>query len=183
MLPNTFRVHTEYVLVKSVVSKVLWVESRVQGLENLSLPFSSMPKLLRWRCVVSLSVVPSGNFTEIIRTVTCMVLKAKVNDKRTSGPRSTTSDRSPTLLTSAWFGCHSKTIALTSAHFFKRSLMADVSIGPLSFSSCSEGDTFRLLSWCSSFKISWSYSVVRSSSCPIMSSSMSSIRSPPIPDL
>ncbi|GFV35225.1 protein odd-skipped-related 1 [Trichonephila clavipes] len=39
--------------------------------------------------------------------------------------------RSPTLLTSAWFGCHSKTIALTSAHFFKRSLMTDVGIDPL----------------------------------------------------
>ncbi|PRD34483.1 UNVERIFIED_CONTAM: hypothetical protein NCL1_14479 [Trichonephila clavipes] len=49
-----------------------------------------------------------------------------------------------------------------------------VSIGPLSSSSCSEGDTFRCVSWCSSFKISWSSSVVSSSSCPIMSSSMSS---------
>ncbi|GFV48595.1 uncharacterized protein TNCV_5068801 [Trichonephila clavipes] len=28
--PNTLRVHTEYVLVKSVGSKVLWAESRVQ---------------------------------------------------------------------------------------------------------------------------------------------------------
>ncbi|PRD32737.1 UNVERIFIED_CONTAM: hypothetical protein NCL1_19584 [Trichonephila clavipes] len=65
-------------------------------------------------------------------------------------------EKSPTLLTSAWFGCHSNTIALTSSHFFKRSLMADVGIGPLSSSSCSEGDTFRCASWCSSFKISWS---------------------------
>ncbi|GFU49398.1 uncharacterized protein TNCV_2161961 [Trichonephila clavipes] len=31
MPPNTLRVHTEYVLVKSVGPKVLWVESRVQG--------------------------------------------------------------------------------------------------------------------------------------------------------
>ncbi|GFW99848.1 hypothetical protein TNCV_3420771 [Trichonephila clavipes] len=52
--------------------------------------------------------------------------------------------------------------------------MADVGIGPLSSSSCSEGDTFRYASWCSSFKISWSSSVVSSASCPIMSSSMSS---------
>ncbi|GFW04509.1 uncharacterized protein TNCV_878781 [Trichonephila clavipes] len=29
--PNALRVHTEYVLVKSVGSKVLWAESRVQG--------------------------------------------------------------------------------------------------------------------------------------------------------
>ncbi|GFX90584.1 hypothetical protein TNCV_3194021 [Trichonephila clavipes] len=31
VLPNTLRVHTEYVLVKSVGPKVLWAESRVQG--------------------------------------------------------------------------------------------------------------------------------------------------------
>ncbi|GFU51848.1 uncharacterized protein TNCV_3733591 [Trichonephila clavipes] len=31
MPPNTLRVHTEYVLVKSEGPKVLWVESRVQG--------------------------------------------------------------------------------------------------------------------------------------------------------
>ncbi|GFW58202.1 uncharacterized protein TNCV_2633761 [Trichonephila clavipes] len=29
--PNTLRVHTEYVLVKSVDQKVLWAKSRVQG--------------------------------------------------------------------------------------------------------------------------------------------------------
>ncbi|GFX22333.1 uncharacterized protein TNCV_1815351 [Trichonephila clavipes] len=31
MPPNTLRVHTEYVLVKSVGPNVLWAESRVQG--------------------------------------------------------------------------------------------------------------------------------------------------------
>ncbi|GFU97484.1 uncharacterized protein TNCV_1913391 [Trichonephila clavipes] len=31
MPPNTLRVHMEYVLVKSVGPKVLWVKSRVQG--------------------------------------------------------------------------------------------------------------------------------------------------------
>ncbi|GFW19897.1 hypothetical protein TNCV_3562001 [Trichonephila clavipes] len=44
----------------------------------------SMPKLGRWRWVVSQSIVPSGDFAELIRTVTCMVLKA--NDRRTSSP-------------------------------------------------------------------------------------------------
>ncbi|GFV16940.1 uncharacterized protein TNCV_4365401 [Trichonephila clavipes] len=34
--------------------------------------------------IVSPSIVPSGNFTELNRTVTCMVLKA--NDRRTSCP-------------------------------------------------------------------------------------------------
>ncbi|GFS79848.1 uncharacterized protein TNCV_750331 [Trichonephila clavipes] len=31
MLPNTLRVHSENVLVKSVGPKILWAESRVQG--------------------------------------------------------------------------------------------------------------------------------------------------------
>ncbi|GFS89212.1 uncharacterized protein TNCV_1259471 [Trichonephila clavipes] len=31
MPPNALRVHTEYVLVKSVGSEVLWTESRAQG--------------------------------------------------------------------------------------------------------------------------------------------------------
>ncbi|GFT30397.1 single-stranded DNA-binding protein 3 [Trichonephila clavipes] len=52
----------------------------------------SMSKLWRW--MVSPSIVFSGNFAELIHTVTCMVLKA--NDRRTSsslphelrGPRS-----------------------------------------------------------------------------------------------
>ncbi|GFS69918.1 hypothetical protein TNCV_3102141 [Trichonephila clavipes] len=35
---------------------------------------------------MSPSIVPSGNFTELYRTVTCMVLKAKVNDRRTPSP-------------------------------------------------------------------------------------------------
>ncbi|GFW19393.1 hypothetical protein TNCV_1602871 [Trichonephila clavipes] len=86
MPPNTLRVHTEYVLVESVGPKVLWAESRVQGLENISLPFSSMPKLWRWRYVMSQSIAPSENFVELIRAVTCMVLKAKAYDRRTSSP-------------------------------------------------------------------------------------------------
>ncbi|GFU66053.1 uncharacterized protein TNCV_1116651 [Trichonephila clavipes] len=109
-------------------------------------------------------------------------LKSELNLDFVSG-KSLGKTKSPTLLKPAWFGCHSKAIALTSAHFFKRSLMADVGIDPLSSSSCSEEDTFHCVSWCSSFKISWSFSIVSSSSCPIMSSSMSSSRSPPIPDL
>ncbi|GFW96851.1 uncharacterized protein TNCV_2159871 [Trichonephila clavipes] len=32
--PNTLRIHTEYVLVKSVDPKVLWAESRVRGTEE-----------------------------------------------------------------------------------------------------------------------------------------------------
>ncbi|GFV10763.1 hypothetical protein TNCV_1756011 [Trichonephila clavipes] len=94
MPPNTLRVHSEYVLVKSVGPKVLWAvaaeTTSARGLENISLPSSSMPKLWRWRSVVSPCIVkidrPFGNFIELNRTVTGMVLKAKANDRRTSSP-------------------------------------------------------------------------------------------------
>ncbi|GFV83993.1 hypothetical protein TNCV_1479951 [Trichonephila clavipes] len=36
--------------------------------------------------LVSLETSLAGNFTELNRTVTCMVLKAKANDRRTSSP-------------------------------------------------------------------------------------------------
>ncbi|GFU64163.1 hypothetical protein TNCV_3745311 [Trichonephila clavipes] len=51
---------------------------------SLVLAVSFMPKLWWWRSVVSPSIVHLGNFAELIRTVTCMVLKA--NDRRTSSP-------------------------------------------------------------------------------------------------
>ncbi|GFU99663.1 hypothetical protein TNCV_4083841 [Trichonephila clavipes] len=57
-------------------------------LEKISLPFSSTPKLWRWRYMVAPSIVmfygAFGNFNEINRTVTCMVFKAKANDRCTS---------------------------------------------------------------------------------------------------
>ncbi|GFV03503.1 hypothetical protein TNCV_5060441 [Trichonephila clavipes] len=46
----------------------------------------SMSKLWRSRLVVSSSFVTSWNFTELVRAVTCMVLKSKANDRRTSIP-------------------------------------------------------------------------------------------------
>ncbi|GFX00213.1 hypothetical protein TNCV_297021 [Trichonephila clavipes] len=59
--PNTLRVHTD-----------------------------SMPKFWTWRSVVLTSTVkiyrPFGDFTELNRTVTCIMLKGKANDKRTSSP-------------------------------------------------------------------------------------------------
>ncbi|GFS58571.1 hypothetical protein TNCV_111751 [Trichonephila clavipes] len=76
MPPNTIRVYTENRLVKSVGWKVLWAESRVQGLENISLPSSSMAKLWRWRWVVAPSIGHSGYFSGLKRIVTCMELKA-----------------------------------------------------------------------------------------------------------
>ncbi|GFW64698.1 uncharacterized protein TNCV_701011 [Trichonephila clavipes] len=67
MPPNTPRVHTKYVLVKSVGSKVLWAESRVQGTGEYFPPLQTHDKIVE---VVSPSIIPSSNFTELIRTVT-----------------------------------------------------------------------------------------------------------------
>ncbi|GFX94170.1 uncharacterized protein TNCV_4292151 [Trichonephila clavipes] len=46
MPPNTLRVHTEYVLVKSVGPKVLWTESRVQGTGEYFPPLQSHGKIV-----------------------------------------------------------------------------------------------------------------------------------------
>ncbi|GFW20134.1 hypothetical protein TNCV_2320751 [Trichonephila clavipes] len=55
------------------------------GLENISLPFSLHAEIVEVEIeVVSPSIVPSRNFAELNRTVTCMMLKA--NDRRTSCP-------------------------------------------------------------------------------------------------
>ncbi|GFU81788.1 hypothetical protein TNCV_3087001 [Trichonephila clavipes] len=70
--PNTLRVHTEYVLVKSVGSKSCVLNHECRELENISLPFSggncgggddSGVAIYR----------PFRNFPELNRTVTCMV--------------------------------------------------------------------------------------------------------------
>ncbi|GFT37016.1 hypothetical protein TNCV_175351 [Trichonephila clavipes] len=54
-------------------------------MENISLPFSLHAEIVEVEIeVVSPSIVPSGNFAELNRTVTRMVLKA--NDRRTSCP-------------------------------------------------------------------------------------------------
>ncbi|GFT79477.1 uncharacterized protein TNCV_604711 [Trichonephila clavipes] len=46
MPPNSLRVHTEYVLVKSVGPKVLWAESRVQGTGEYFPPLQSHGKIV-----------------------------------------------------------------------------------------------------------------------------------------
>ncbi|GFV79359.1 hypothetical protein TNCV_1903311 [Trichonephila clavipes] len=70
---NVLRVYTEYVLVKSVSPKVLWAESRVQGTGEYFPPLQFHGKIVEVELggVVS-SIVPSGNFAELIRTVTCI---------------------------------------------------------------------------------------------------------------
>ncbi|GFV42134.1 uncharacterized protein TNCV_3544611 [Trichonephila clavipes] len=46
MPPNTLRVHTENVLIKSVGPKVLWAESRVQGNGEYFPPIQSDGKIV-----------------------------------------------------------------------------------------------------------------------------------------
>ncbi|GFT37313.1 uncharacterized protein TNCV_3150041 [Trichonephila clavipes] len=82
MPPNTLRSLTENVLVESVGLKVSWAESRLQGTGEYFPPLQFHAKIVE---VVIGGVAiyrPFGNFPELNRTVTCMVLKA--NDKRTS---------------------------------------------------------------------------------------------------
>ncbi|GFW99451.1 hypothetical protein TNCV_3007531 [Trichonephila clavipes] len=82
--PNTSEYTRSTCLLNQWVRKSCGLNHECRGLENISLPFSSKSKLWRRRWVVSTSIVHSGHFTDLIRTVTCMVLKA--NDRRTSSP-------------------------------------------------------------------------------------------------
>ncbi|GFU20385.1 hypothetical protein TNCV_2521601 [Trichonephila clavipes] len=64
--------------------KVFWAESRGQGAGEY-FPSLQFPVLIVEEEIGGVaSIVPSGNFAELIRTFTCMVLKA--NDRRTSSP-------------------------------------------------------------------------------------------------
>ncbi|GFW20412.1 uncharacterized protein TNCV_4546791 [Trichonephila clavipes] len=84
MPPNTHRVHTEYVLVKPVDPKVSWAKSQVQGTGEYFPPLQFHAKIVEGE-IGDVSIYrPFGNFTELNRTVTCMVLKT--NGRRTSRP-------------------------------------------------------------------------------------------------
>ncbi|GFU07477.1 uncharacterized protein TNCV_2224731 [Trichonephila clavipes] len=82
MPPNTLRVHTEYVLVKSVGPKVSWAESRVQGTGEYFPPLQFHAKIGE----MEIGGVVIGNFSDLNCTGTSMVFKAKANDRRTSSP-------------------------------------------------------------------------------------------------
>ncbi|GFS65867.1 uncharacterized protein TNCV_390911 [Trichonephila clavipes] len=86
MPPNTIRVHTEYVLVKLVFPKVSRAESRVQGIGEYFPPLQSHDKTVEVEIGGVTIYRPFGNFSELNSTATCMVLKAKANDRRTSSP-------------------------------------------------------------------------------------------------
>ncbi|GFY15979.1 uncharacterized protein TNCV_1286241 [Trichonephila clavipes] len=76
MPSNTLRVHTEYVLVKSVGPQVLWAESQVQGTREYFPPLQFHAEIVEVEIGGVAIYFPSGNFAELIRTVTFMVLKA-----------------------------------------------------------------------------------------------------------
>ncbi|GFU23970.1 hypothetical protein TNCV_3332011 [Trichonephila clavipes] len=57
----------------------IWIQKFIETRKNLHSEIAEVEIE-----VVSPSIVPSGNFAELNRTVTCMVLKA--NDRRTSCP-------------------------------------------------------------------------------------------------
>ncbi|GFY26054.1 hypothetical protein TNCV_353721 [Trichonephila clavipes] len=84
--PNTLRVHTEYVLVKSVGPKVLWAESRVQGTGENFPPLQFHAQIVEVEIGCGAIYPNVLSFTELNCTVTCMVLKAKTNGRCTSSP-------------------------------------------------------------------------------------------------
>ncbi|GFV04385.1 uncharacterized protein TNCV_920061 [Trichonephila clavipes] len=62
MPPNTLRVHTEYVLVKSLGPKVLWAESRVQGSGEYFPPLQFHAKIVEMEIGVVAIYRPFGKF-------------------------------------------------------------------------------------------------------------------------
>ncbi|GFX97250.1 uncharacterized protein TNCV_557401 [Trichonephila clavipes] len=75
MPPNTFRVRTEYMLVKSVGLKVLWAESRVQVTREYFPPLQFHVYIVEVDIGGVTIYRPFGNFFELNRSVTCMVIK------------------------------------------------------------------------------------------------------------
>ncbi|GFX69068.1 hypothetical protein TNCV_4945681 [Trichonephila clavipes] len=78
MPSNTVRVYTEYVFVKSVCTKVSCAESRVQGTGEYFPPHQFHVKIAEVE--IRGVAIYLGNFAELNRTITCMVLKAMTND-------------------------------------------------------------------------------------------------------
>ncbi|GFT27839.1 uncharacterized protein TNCV_10541 [Trichonephila clavipes] len=64
MPPNTLRVHTENVLVKSVVPKVLWAESRVQGTGEYFPPIQFHGKIVEVEIGCGAIYCPFGEFLQ-----------------------------------------------------------------------------------------------------------------------
>ncbi|GFW77163.1 hypothetical protein TNCV_2725931 [Trichonephila clavipes] len=85
MPPNTLRVHTEYVLVKSVGPKSCGLRHECKDWRIFPSPFSFQAEIVEVEIEVeSPSIVPLGNFAELNHTVTCMGLKT--NGRHTSSP-------------------------------------------------------------------------------------------------
>ncbi|GFT02693.1 uncharacterized protein TNCV_829591 [Trichonephila clavipes] len=75
MPPNTLRVRTENVLVKSVGPKVLWPESRVKGTGEYFPPIQFHGKIVEVEIAGGAIYRPFGEFLRAKSFVTCMVLK------------------------------------------------------------------------------------------------------------
>ncbi|GFW98639.1 uncharacterized protein TNCV_2758181 [Trichonephila clavipes] len=86
MPPNILRVHTEYVLVKSVGPKVLWAVSRVQGVGEYFPPLQSHGKIVEVEIGGVAIYRPFGEFFRANSYCHMMVLKAQANERRTSSP-------------------------------------------------------------------------------------------------
>ncbi|GFY32951.1 uncharacterized protein TNCV_2877001 [Trichonephila clavipes] len=65
MPPNTLRVHTENVLVKSVGPKVLWAESRVQGTGEYFPPIQFHGKIVEVEIGGGAIYLPFGEFLQV----------------------------------------------------------------------------------------------------------------------
>ncbi|GFU28424.1 hypothetical protein TNCV_3579881 [Trichonephila clavipes] len=89
VLQHVVDIPTKNRLVQSLVVRAS--DSRPEGLDSMPYATKYPPNAHGFPCRNCgggdrwcLSIVPSGNFAELNRTVTCMVLKA--NDRRTSSP-------------------------------------------------------------------------------------------------
>ncbi|GFT52935.1 uncharacterized protein TNCV_1460361 [Trichonephila clavipes] len=83
MPPNTLRIHTEYVLVKSVGPKVLWAESRVLGTGEYFPPIQFHAEIVEVEIVGVAIYRPFGEFR---RDNSYCHLYGAPNDRRTSSP-------------------------------------------------------------------------------------------------
>ncbi|GFU85339.1 uncharacterized protein TNCV_2386441 [Trichonephila clavipes] len=62
MPPNTLRVHTEFILIKLVGPKVLWAESRVQGIGEYFPPIQFHSKIVEVEIGGVAIYLPFGEF-------------------------------------------------------------------------------------------------------------------------
>ncbi|GFV45918.1 uncharacterized protein TNCV_1977541 [Trichonephila clavipes] len=87
MLPNTLRVQTEYVLVKSVSPKVLWAESRVQGTGAYFPPFQLHAKIEEEKIGGVTIYCPFGEFHRALGFIKIKAVKMSNHQRLGDGMR------------------------------------------------------------------------------------------------